>query len=271
MCSLFAVSTSGYYAWSNRGPSKRVQEDEIFLAYIKKSFQESRKTYGYRRVHDDLVDWGISCGKHRVTRLMKQHDIKPKMQRKFKVTTCSNHRFPIHENHLSQDFQAINLNERWVSDITYIPTQEGWLYLAAVMDLYSRRIIGWSMSSRMKESLVIKALSMAFHNRGNHQKQLLFHSDRGSQYAASNVQSLLKAKGVTVSMSRRGNCYDNAAMESFFHTLKTECVHHEIYRSRDEAKNSLFDYIEVFYNRRRKHSYLGYQSPEQYEQLALAS
>jgi putative transposase len=172
---------------------------------------------------------------------------------------------PIHDNHLNRQFNAIVPNQRWVSDITYIPTVEGWLYLAVVMDLFSRRIIGWSMSDRMKESLVIDALKMTLFRREIHSKVLL-HSDRGSQYASERFQKLLRDNAIECSMSRKGDCWDNAAMESFFHTLKTECIHHEKYLTRDEAKKSVFDYIEVFYNRQRKHSYLGYLSPAQYEQ-----
>lgn len=172
-----------------------------------------------------------------------------------------------HRGSLERQFNAIFANERWVSDITYIPTVEGWLYLAVIMDLFSRKIVGWAMSSRLKESLVIEALRMALFRR-KISSSLLLHSDRGSQYASNNFQQLLRDHGILCSMSRKGDCWDNAAMESFFHTLKTECVYHERYKTRDEAKKSVFDYIEVFYNRRRKHSYLGYQSPERYEQLA---
>ena len=195
---------------------------------------------------------------------MKENDIRPKTKRKFKVTTDSKHNKPIHNNHLKRQFNALTPNQRWVSDITYIPTIEGWLYLAVIMDLFSRKIIGWSMSDRMKETLVIDALNMALFKRKIASTALL-HSDRGSQYASENYQQLLRDNRIECSMSRSGDCWDNAAMESFFHTLKTECVHHERYLTRDEAKKSVFDYIEIFYNRQRKHSYLGYKSPEQYE------
>ena len=198
---------------------------------------------------------------------MREHGIHVKTRRKFKVTTDSRHKNPIHPNHLDRQFSASAMNQRWVSDITYVPTVEGWLYLAAIMDLHSRKIVGWAMSNRLKESLVIKALNMALLGRKT-SGGLLLHSDRGSQYASDNFQRLLNNHGILCSMSRKGDCWDNAAMESFFHTLKTECVYHERYQTREEAKISIFDFIEVFYNRQRKHSTLGYKTPEQYERLA---
>jgi len=265
MCTIFGVSRAGFYAWRKRPESQRKSADKRFLNIIKERFKKSRKTYGYRRIHDDFMDLKEPCGKHRIARIMKENDICPKTKKKFKVTTDSNHNKPIHENHLNRQFHAETPNQRLVSDITYIPTVEGWLYLAVVMDLFSRKIIGWSMSGRMKESLVIDALKMALFRRKIN-ANILFHSDRGSQYASENFQQLLNDNRIECSMSRRGNCWDNAAMESFFHSLKTECVYHERYLTRDEAKKSVFDYIEVFYNRQRKHSYLGYKSPEQYEQ-----
>ncbi|MFZ2314736.1 MAG: IS3 family transposase [Gammaproteobacteria bacterium] len=267
MCAVFSVSRAGFYAWCKRPESQRKCDDKRFLALIKTSFKKGRETYGYRRIHDDLRDQNEPCGKYRVARLMREHNIRVKTRRKFKVTTDSNHQKPIHENHLSRQFYAASANQRWVSDITYIPTVEGWLYLAVVMDLYSRKIVGWSMSNRMKEILVIDALKMALLNR-KISPGLLLHSDRGSQYAAEDFQQLLRHHHIKCSMSRRGDCWDNAAMESFFHSLKTECVYHERYQTREEAKKSVFDYIEVFYNRQRKHSYLGYKAPEQYEKIA---
>jgi putative transposase len=267
MCRLFSVSRAGYYAWLKRPESKRACDDKRLLTVIKSSFKKSRKTYGYRRIHGDFIDMKESCGKHRIARLMRENNIRPKTKRKFKVTTNSKHNKPIHENHLARGFHAKAANQRWTSDITYIPTQEGWLYLAVVMDLYSRRIVGWSMSDRMKESLTVDALKMALLQR-KVASGLLLHSDRGSQYAADHYQQVLRDNAITCSMSRKGDCWDNATTESFFRTLKTECIYHECYQSRDEAKKSVFDYIEVFYNRQRKHSYLGYKSPEQYEQLA---
>jgi putative transposase len=267
MCKVFCVSRAGFYAWCKRPESQRRQDDRRFLALIKTSFKNGREAYGYRRVHQDFCDMNEPCGKHRIARLMNEHGIHPKTRRKFKVTTDSRHNKPIHANHLGRQFSAPSVNQRWVSDITYVPTVEGWLYLAAVMDLHSRKIVGWAMSHRLKESLVINALNMALLRRKIDGK-LLLHSDRGSQYASDNFQQLLNNHGIQCSMSRKGDCWDNAAMESFFHTLKTECVYQERYQTREEAKISIFDFIEVFYNRQRKHSYLGYKSPEQFEMLA---
>ena len=264
MCETLSISRASFYAWRKRPESIHKQDDRRYLALIKASFKKSRGTYGYRRIHDDLADQNEACGKHRVARLMRDNSIRPKTQRKFKVTTNSKHSKPIHENHLSRQFYASNPNERWVSDITYVQTKEGWLYLAVVMDLYSRKIIGWAMSDRMKEILVVNALKMALFRRKIN-SGLLFHSDRGSQYASDYFQELLRYNDIKCSMSRKGNCWDNSAMESFFHSLKTECTYHEKYKNREEAKKSIFDYIEVFYNRQRKHSFLGYQSPEQFE------
>lgn len=264
MCDLFFVSRAGFYAWRKRPECQRKRDDRRFLALIRASFKKGRETYGYRRIHDDFRDSNEPCGKHRIARLMRENGIRPKTRRKFKVTTDSKHNKPIHENHLARQFSASEPNQRWVSDITYVPTVEGWLYLAVIMDLFSRKIVGWSMSHRLKESIVLDALRMALFRRKISSK-LLLHSDRGSQYASDNFQQLLRENGIECSMSRKGNCWDNAAMESFFHSLKTECVHHERYQTHDEAKKSVFDYIEVFYNRERKHSYLGYKSPGQYE------
>lgn len=215
----------------------------------------------------DLIADGEHCGKERVLRLMREYKIQPKTRRKFKVTTDSKHTKLVYENHLERQFHASQPNQRWVSDITYIPTQEGWLYLAVMMDLYSRKIVGWSMSSRMQESLVCDALKMALFRR-KVASTLLLHSDRGSQYASYNFQYLLRQHQIGCSMSRKGNCWDNAAMESFFHTLKTECIYHERFKSRDDAKKTIFDYIEVFYNQQRRHSFLNYQTPAAYEKLA---
>lgn len=267
MCKVLRVSRSGFYAWCQKPEAYRAQEDRRLLTLIKASFIASKSTYGYRRIHADLREQGETCGKHRIARLMQEHGIYPKTRRKFKVTTQSKHNKPIHENRLERQFKAQVPNQRWVSDITYIPTVEGWLYLSVIMDLFSRKIIGWSMSERLKESIVTNALRMALFQR-KIRSDLLLHSDRGSQYASDHVQHMLREHGITCSMSRKGNCWDNAVMESFFHSLKVECVHHERYQTRDEAKQSIFNYIEVFYNRQRKHSYLGYQSPENYEKLA---
>jgi transposase InsO family protein len=252
-----------------RAESKLAREDNRLLTLIKTSFLDSRRTYGYRRIHQVLIDSGEICGRDRVARLMRKNNIQPKMNRKFKVTTQSKHNKVVHDNHLNREFKAVSPNQRWVSDITYIPTSEGWLYLAVVIDLFSRKVIGWAMSERIKDDLVVDALRMALFQR-KVPSGLLLHSDRGSQYASGSVQKLLATHRIQCSMSRKGNCWDNAVMESFFHSLKTECVHHERYLSRDEAKKSIFDYIEVFYNRQRKHSYLGYMSPVQFEDMYVS-
>lgn len=268
MCKQLNVSRSGYYAWLRRSPSQRTLTNQRLKEAIQERFESSRQTYGYRRVHRALILQGERCGKHRVGRLMKQLGLQPKTRRKFKATTNSNHRMPVSENHLQRDFMPLQMNRCWTSDITYVSTQEGWLYLAVVMDLYLRQIVGWSMDSRMTESLVLDALKMALFRR-HVAAGLLLHSDRGSQYAANAYQALLKQYGITCSMSRRGNCWDNAPMESFFRSLKVECIYHCSFKTREEAKASIFDYIEVFYNRQRAHSTLNYLSPADYEKQVV--
>lgn len=264
MCKVLTVSRAGYYAWVTRPESKRKIDDKRILEQIKTIFADSRNTYGYRRVHAALLDLAEPCSLHKVLRLMRENNIRPKTRRKFKVTTDSKHNKPIHDNILARNFAPAEPNQSWVSDLTYIHTNEGWLYLAVIIDLYSRKVIGWSMSDRMKDQLVTDALKMALFRR-KVRSNLLLHSDRGSQYASDNMQKLLSQNNIMCSMSRKGNCWDNAVAESFFHSLKTECVYHEHYLTRHAAKQSIFDYIEVFYNRKRRHSYLGYRSPEQYE------
>ncbi len=267
MCKLLSVSRAGFYAWKKRGESRHQREDKAFMLSIKESFEASRQTYGYRRVYADLKERNIACGRDRVARLMRENHLHPKMRKRFKVTTDSRHNQPVADNRLARQFTPTRVNERWTSDITYISTQEGWLYLAVIMDLFSRKIIGWAMSHRMQEILVMDALKMALFRRKIN-ASLLLHSDRGSQYASNNYQRLLAENNIQCSMSRKGNCWDNSPMESFFHTLKTEWIYHNHYLTREEAKNSIFDYIEIFYNRQRKHSSLGYLSPFQFEMKA---
>lgn len=264
MCRALSVSRSGFYAWSIRPESNREQRNKQLLVLIKSSFARSRKTYGYRRIHKDLKMMKVSCGKHRIAKLMQANNIVPKMRKKFRVTTNSTHLRPIQENSLKREFNTDLPNQRWVSDITYIPTNEGWLYLSTVMDLYSRKIVGWAMADNMKESLVIDAVKMAITQR-KIKRGLLLHSDRGIQYASDNYQPILEENQIKSSMSRKGDCWDNAVMESFFHTLKTECIYHERLETRNDAKKVIFDYIEVFYNRQRRHSYLDYKSPTEFE------
>lgn len=263
-CSTLQVSRSGYYAWQGRGPSLTAQRRAALTEQIREVHRTSRQTYGSPRVHAELVGQGQACNRKTVAKCMQQAGIQAKTQRRFRVTTTdSNHPHPIAENVVNRHFSPAQKNETWTTDITFIPTQEGWLYLAAVEDLFTREVVGWSMSDRIDSRLVVDALNMALahHSPG---ENLVTHSDRGVQYASEHYQRLLKAHGITCSMSRRGNCWDNAPMESFFATLKKELVHHEKYVTRAEARHSLFEYIEVFYNRVRRHSALGYLSPAQF-------
>ena len=261
MCRVLDVSVSGYYAWQRRGNCARAHANKVLLEQIKTIHKESRATYGSPRVHRELKDRGALCGRHRVARLMRKHGIRPKQKRRFKVTTDSKHTLPIAANVLDRKFDVCKADKVWASDITYIPTQSGWLYLAVVIDLCSRRVIGWSMQSRMNYNLVKEALKMALDNR---KPATIHHSDRGSQYASHNYQALLRQSNIICSMSRKGNCWDNAPVESFFATLKKEL--HMRYQNHDEARRDIFEYIEVWYNRKRKHSAIGYLSPVQYEQ-----
>jgi putative transposase len=271
MCRVLAVSRSGYYAWRQRPTSLREMADQVLSQHIKEIHQQSRDTYGSPRIHAELAENGVSCGHNRVARLMRDEELWAKQKRKFKVTTTdSAHDYPVAPNRLNQDFTASRPNEKWLADITYIPTAEGWLYLAGVMDLYSRRIVGWAMSDSLQRQLVMAALHMALDAR-QPPPGLLHHSDRGSQYASDDYQAVLTKFHMQASMSRTGNCYDNAPMESFFGTLKTELVHHRHYATRAEAKTDIFEYIELFYNRFRRHSALGYQCPIVFEKLAIVA
>ena len=264
MCRVFNASRSGYYRWLHRGAGKRQKQDEIIKNKIRVIYQQSRRTYGSPRIHRQLSMQGIRCGKKRVERLMKEEGLRAIQKRKYKVTTDSKHNLPVASNHLNRNFCAENPNMAWVSDITYIYTQEGWLYLAAIMDLYSRKIVGWAMKERLAQELVIEALDMALKQR-RPGRGLIIHSDRGSQYASNAYQQMLWHNGIVCSMSRKGDCWDNAVMESFFHTLKTELIFHRHYQTRSQARRDIFEYIEVFYNRVRLHSAIGYASPENYE------
>ena len=267
MCRVLKVSRSGYYAFRGRGKSMRQLANERILAAIKEAHKESRRIYGSPRITDALRDGGIRCSENRVARLMRANGITAKMKRKFKATTDSNHNLPVAKNLLNRQFKVDRPNKVWVSDITYIWTTEGWLYLAVILDLFSRQIVGWAMSDKITQDIVINAFSQALWRR-KPKAGLMFHSDRGSQYAADGFRSLLAGRGFIQSMSRKGNCYDNAVAESFFHTLKTEVIYHEKYLTRDQARQSIFEYIEMFYNRKRKHSTLGYRSPWEFEQEA---
>lgn len=267
MCRVLQVSRSGYYAWRKRKPSARQMANEFLLALIRLHHRHSRGTYGSRRIHAALQRDGICCGHNRVARLMRLHQLQARRKRSYKVTTDSSHRFPVASNVLNQAFSAEKPNTVWLGDITYIATAEGWLYLAVLLDLYSRKVVGWSMQPRLQRRLVLEALKTALSNR-QPPPGFLHHSDQGSQYASDEYQALLATHQATVSMSRRGNCYDNAPVESFFATLKTECVRDVVYPTRALAKADLFEYIEVFYNRQRLHSQLDYHSPAEYELMS---
>lgn len=267
-CDVLAVSRSGYYSWRTRPPSAAAGRRTALTEKIRVAHQASRSTYGSPRVHRDLLAQGTPCNRKTVAKLMRAAGIRAKTVTKFRVaTTDSNHRHPIAENVVNRNFAPSARNQTWVADITYVPTREGWLYLAAVEDLYSRKIVGWSMSDRIDSRLVVDALEMAVEQQlpGD---GLIAHSDRGVQYASEHYRELLMRHGIMCSMSRKGNCWDNAPMESFFATLKKELVHSEDYLTRTEARQSIFEYIEVFYNRVRRHSALNYLSPVNFELAA---
>lgn len=266
MCDALKVSKSGYYAWKTRQPSPRQRENEEILGRIRQIHTESRNLYGSPRITAVLKEEGLRYGKNRIARIMRDSCIKAEVKRKrFKRTTDSKHPYALAANLLIGPKQTEGV---WVSDITFVPTSEGWLYVAIVMNLETRKIIGLSMANTLSQELASTALKEAV-GRQTPPEGLIHHSDRGRQYASYAYQALLKESGITPSMSRSGNCYDNAFAESFFATLKTELVHGERYRTRQEARLSIFEYVEVFYNRQRKHSALGYKSPEQYERLCV--
>lgn len=265
MSQVFGVTRSGYYQFVNAVPSKRAQANQQLTEKIRTLFEAHRCTYGSPRLQAELKAQGEAVSRKRVARLMKIAGLTAKMNRQFKVTTQQNPQAQAAPNLLKQSFTTVKPNQVWVSDITYIRTQEGWLYVAIVLDLFSRRIVGLAMDTRMKTDLVMSAVNQAITHRQPSQG-LIHHSDRGSQYTSEYFQKLLKTKGITSSMSSTGCCYDNAVAESFFHTLKTEHVYFENYRTREQAKMSIFDYVETFYNRIRRHSTLNYLSPIAFEQ-----
>ena len=264
MCRLLSVSVSGYYAWLNRAPSLREEANVKLARKIKAIFDDEKSRVGAPRITKRLKAEGELVSRHRVARIMKLNGWRARAAKKFKATTNSNHRLPVAPNLLDQDFSAKKPNEKWVSDITYVWTDEGWLYLAVVMDLYSRMVVGWAISERMTSKLVIDALQMALWRR-KPLKGLILHSDRGSQYCSRAYQKLFIAHGLICSMSKRGDCFDNAAMESWNHSFKVEAIHGEKLTTRALTKNLVFEYIEVYYNRKRLHSTIGYESPESFE------
>ena len=270
MCRLLRVSASGYYAWRCRPESARSKSDRDLREEIRRVHEESKGVYGSPRVHAELVAQGICVGRHRVARLMRLERLKGCPKKRFRITTDRHPDHAVAKNLLKQDFAANGPNQIWGSDITYISTREGWLYLAVVMDLYSRRIVGWSMSPWLGRRIVLDALRMAVASR-RPTGVLIHHSDRGSQYTSDDYRKELARHGITCSMSSTGNCYDNAVVESFFGVLKRERVNRVRYQTRDEARADLFEYIEVFYNRKRRHGYLGNVSPADFEEQSAGS
>ena len=269
MCRSLEVGSSGFYAWLKRPKSPRRRDNLRLLTEIKAVYRISRKTYGSPRIYAELNETGHTCSRYRVARLMRQHGIVSKHKKKFRVTTNSVHSFPIAENLLQRRFIVSRPSQCWVSDITYIPTLEGWLYLAVTLDLFHRKVIGWSMGRWITRQLAIDALNMAIKN-GCFESGLIHHSDRGVQYTSNEFRALLKTSEIQCSMSCKGDCWDNAVAESFFHTLKVELIKGKTYNTRQEAKTAIFEYIKVFYNRQRRHSYLGYLSPDEYEKKNVA-
>ncbi len=268
MCAALAVSRAGFYEWMGRPESHRARATRTLLAAIRDSFEQSDRTYGSPRVWRDLIAWGHRCSENRVARLMHAAGLQARgKRRRLPRDTGVRPEHSIAPNLLDRQFEATAPNQRWVADFTYIWTQEGWLYFAVVLDLFSRRVVGWSMSQAMTAQLVTDALMMAIWRRSR-PKELLHHSDQGSQYTSEQFQALLAELGITCSMSRRGDVWDNSAMESFFSSLKTERVSRKVYRTRNEAKADLFDYVERFYNPRRRHSTLGFLSPADFESAA---
>ncbi len=264
MCRLLEVSRSGYYDWRSRPPSARAEANRCLMEDIQRVFIAHKGRSGAPRITVQLRTEGQCVAKKRVARLMQSDGLRAKAARKYKATTNSNHNLPVAPNLLEQDFTATAPNQKWVSDITYIATDEGWLYLAVVLDLYARRVVGWAMSERMTARLVCDALQMALWRR-KRPSGVIVHSDRGSQYCSSAHRRLLRDNGLLCSMSKKGDCYDNAAMESWNHSLKVEAIHGERFVTRQVAKDNVFEYIEIYYNRKRLHSRLGYLSPETFE------
>lgn len=265
-CALLDVSESGFYAWKGRASCLRQREDMVLLAHIRAEFRTSNETYGSPRMTEELNEDGIAVGRHRVARLMRDNGLKALQKRRFKKTTDSDHKGPVAANVLDQDFAAVGPNEKWGVDISYVWTAEGWLYLAIVLDLYSRRIIGWAVSDRLKKDLALNALRRAIAIR-RPPKGVIHHSDRGSQYSSDDYQKLLAAYGFIVSMSGKGNCYDNAMVETVFKTLKAELVWRTAFKTRIAAETAIGRYIDAFYNPIRRHSALGFKSPIQFESM----
>lgn len=269
MCRALSVSHSGYYAWKDRPPSARAQRNERLASDIKRVFDDEKGRAGAPRITKRLRTEGTVAGRNRVAHRMRAQGLRARAARKFKATTNSQHNLPVAPNRLEQHFEATAPNQKWVSDITYVWTDEGWLYLAVVLDLYARVVVGWALSERMTTTLVSDAVTMALWRR-RHPANAIVHSDRGSQYCAHAYQQLLRRHGLICSMSKKGDCYDNAAMESWNHSFKVEAIHGERFETRAQAKAHVFEYINVYDNRQRLHSSLGYQSPEAFEAKMVA-
>ena len=271
MCQVLNVSRSGYHRWLHSTPSKWAQENAILLEQINIIYDQYRGLYGSPRITEELNDRGFVCSRPRVARIMAKNGIVAKTKRKFKTTTNSKHTHPVSPDLLNQNFTAQSMNQIWTSDITYIRTTAGWLYLTVIMDLFNRQIIGWSMSDRLTAATTTIPALMDAYRRQKPFAGVIFHSDRGVQYACHDFRNNLAEYKMIQSMSGKGNCYDNAVTESFFHTLKTEHVYFEKYQTREQAKHSVFEYIEVFYNRLRKHSFLGYKTPVKFAEIKKAA
>lgn len=265
MCRVLRINRSGYYKWLRRQCTNKELEDKMLLEIIRFHYNKSNSRYGSPRITAAIRRSGMIVNRKKVARVMRIHNIQAKTKKRFKSTTKQNSKAQASENLLKGNFRADEKNKIWTSDITYLWTSEGWLYLAVVMDIYSRKIVGWSVSSRIKTELINRALTMAVTHR-DPSDGLIFHSDRGSQYTSEKFRKLLETYRMVQSMSSSGNCYDNAITESFFHTLKTELVNFEKYETREQAKRSIFQYIEIFYNRQRLHSAIGYSSPVEFEE-----
>jgi len=266
MCRLLRVSRGGYYDWCNRSETNRQRRDRVLMPLVRQVHLESRGVYGARKIHRELVAMGEPCGRHKVARLMRQAGLKGCPKRRFRRSGEHRPSYPVAHNLLRQDFSVTRANQHWASDITFISTRQGWLYLAVVMDLFSRRIVGWAMDRYSGRQLVVDAMKMAL---GQRDKPLLHHSDRGPQYTSDDFRGLLSQHGIECSMSGRGSCYDNAPVESFFSLLKRERIRRQTYSTREDAKVDVFDYIERFYNRWRRQAYLGYISPVEFEKQAM--
>lgn len=267
LCKVLGVSQSGYFSWKNRPASHRQREDMVMLAHVRSAYALSHETYGSPRMTRELQDSGFAIGRRRTARLMRENGLHARQKRRFKRTTDSQHSFPVAPNIIDQDFAATGPNQKWGVDISYVWTREGWLYLSVVIDLFSRRVVGWAVGDRLHRQLAINALQKAIVMR-RPEPGLIHHSDRGSQYCSIDYQALLRSKGIMISMSGKGNCYDNAMVETFFKTLKSELIWRTIYQTRNQAEIAIARYIDGFYNPIRRHSALEYLSPAQFERLA---